>query len=452
MSGPRAVLRKAVCSVTVLAFLTAGAGCGDWRSDPDGFTERDLAMLRTMALIAMPRDPGNEFQSNPLVQRLGQNLFFDLSMAERKPEGKDVSCASCHSPNQWFSDPRRTSLSVGVGVPTSRNSPSLVNVGFYNWWGWDGRADSIWGQARTAFESPRTMNGNATVAYRRVRQTYPQLFNSAFVNGLADGGSVTIEALTPDEAYPFILKSWGAYIASLASSRAPFDLWASGEDPDALDQQQKRGLKLFIGKAGCIQCHRGPTFTDNQFHSVGIGQIGDGLPAADDGRFEGLAVLWRAADAGFALSAPQESPEPKHRGQFRTKSLRHVAMTGPYFHGGQLKTLKDVVWFYNQGGDHAGAGTTSPFLVPLGLTDEEQADVVAFLESLTGAPISAAQQCDPSNGWRSTEEPGFVLPDGGLVLDDGGVVNVREGGTVLYDGGATLLKLEPVTREFKVCP
>ncbi len=83
-------------------------------------------------------------------------------------------------------------------------------------------------------------------------------------------------------------------------------------------------------------------------------------------------------------------------GRFRTKSLRNVSLTGPYMHAGQLETLKDVVWFYNRGGDRDGAGTPSPFMEPLGLSESEQSDLVLFLESLTGQPPDARWSCDNS--------------------------------------------------------
>ncbi|MBL8915607.1 MAG: hypothetical protein JNM17_33220, partial [Archangium sp.] len=282
-------------------------------------------------------------------------------------------------------------------------------------------------------------------------------------------------ALTPEQAYPFLLKAWGAYIASLDSRRSPFDLWASGEDVNALSEPQKRGFKLFIGKAGCVECHTGPTFSDGNFHNVGIGQVGDGLPQFDYGLWDGLGALAgiAARDAGF-LAMPPRARVEEDRGRFRTKSLRQVAETGPYFHGGQLKTLKDVVWFYNQGGDHAGFGEVSTFMVPLGLSDEEQADLVSFLESLTGAPIPTAQGCDTSvlalrevSWWGAPQFTSAPVsePDGGFaVRNDAGEALLQPDASVLFrskdgyvtfgttaDGGPRTSWVEPFPREFP-CP
>lgn len=438
--------RAALSSVTALTLVTAGAGCGDWQSDPDGFTEQDWAHLQQLVLTNEPADPGNTFATSSAARRLGQKLFFDLGMATRTADGKAVSCASCHSPKTWFSDPNRTSVSRGVGL-TARNSPSLVNVGFYQWWGWGGGADSIWGQVVHAFESKATMGGTAAIVHARVLTKYEADFNEAF---FATTGK-PLSQLTPAEAYPFMLKAWGAYIASLESKRAPFDLFASGEDPSALNPQQKRGLKLFIGKAGCIQCHSGPSFSDNKFHSVGVGQVGDGVPADDYGRWDSLTSLSKLVDAGY--SQKDATRQESDRGQFRTKSLRQVAMTGPYFHAGQLDTLKDVVWFYNQGGDHAGAGTVSTFLVPLGLSEEEQADLVVFLGALTGEPVARELTWDLACDAQRVVStwPGASL-DGGLGLPDGGTIRAGSGGYLeeraLADGGTSVWVFEPHPREF----
>ncbi len=375
------------CATLALCTL---AGCGDWRSDPDGFTEADLALISGMVLTPSPADPGNEFLGVPAVETFGQQLFFDQGLAA----SGSVACTDCHNPNGWFSDTRGgNAVSRGVGV-TTRNSPSLVNVGFYEAFGWDGRADSVWGQCHHAYASPRTMAGTPQRLVAGLTGRYEAKYREAFGQELpalpADGG------VSPDvdQAYRNVLKAWGAYLATLRSRNAPFDRFAGGER-EALTVEQRRGLKLFLGKAGCIECHRGASFTDNHFHSVGIGQSGPGVPDVDLGREAGLQALaklaYRPADAGTP-----PLPAPADRGQFRTKSLRQVAKTAPYFHAGQLATLKEVVWFYTQGGDHSGAGETSPFLVPLGLTDPEQADLVAFLEALTGDEVPARLRCDPS--------------------------------------------------------
>jgi cytochrome c peroxidase len=378
------------------------AACGDWHSDADGFTELDRALFAQMELKTPRHDDTNPWLNDPKAQRFGQELFFDKEFAS---SGR-IACTDCHSPNVWFSDVRSpNNVSKGVLI-TTRNAPALVNVAFYETFGWDGRADTIWGQVVHAYESPRVMGGSAPRLLAALQPRYATRYQEVVgtpLPVLPVDGSVTPEMMV---AYRNLLQIWAAYLTQLNSADAPFDRFARGEN-DALTLEQRRGLKLFIGKAGCIECHSGPSFTDNKYHSVGVGQLGDLVPASDLGRYTGLQELAKLKYRPTGASTPP-TPTDADKGQFRTKGLRQVAETGPYFHAGQLATLEEVVWFYNRGGDHQGAGVTSPFLVPLGLTDAEQADLVSFLRSLTGAPIPAALRCDPSL-------PSFHDVDGGMV-------------------------------------
>jgi cytochrome c peroxidase len=184
--------------------------------------------------------------------------------------------------------------------------------------------------------------------------------------------------------------AWGAYLRRLQGGTSPFDDYARGNEA-ALTQAQKRGLKLFIGKAGCVECHNGPNFSDSasgRFHNLGLRQ------SVDPGRYKALTDL-RQNPFAYQVNPPPVATEAD-LGAFRTRSLRNVAQTGPYFHGGQYETLRDVIWFYNRGGDKDGVGTPSRFLVPLGLTEDDAADLEAFLRSLTGALPLSSLLCDNS--------------------------------------------------------
>jgi cytochrome c peroxidase len=379
---------------------------------------------------------------DPDVAAFGQQLFFDKGLSPGRADGTRVSCADCHSPTEWFSDARPdNNVSQGVGL-TARNSPSLVNVAFYQAWGWDGRADSLWGQCHHAYVAPGTMAGTPAALLEAVRARYADRFEAVFHGPLpaADAGVGDPLPTAVDGFYRDILKAWAAYLTQLTSSNAPFDRFAMGEK-DALSVEQRRGLRLFVGKAGCIECHQGPSFTDNKYHSVGIGQSGRGVPEFDYGRETGLIQLGKLAFRPEGAMAPS-APAPEDRGLFRTKGLRQVAKTAPYFHAGQLATLKEVVWFYAQGGDHDGFNV-SPFLVPLGLTDAEQADLVAFLEALTGDEVPAALRCDNSR-------PG-ALPAGATASPFGASAQCPFGGltvTQSMDGGVSVVcnAASPVTR------
>ena len=197
-------------------------------------------------------------------------------------------------------------------------------------------------------------------------------------------------------------KAVAAYEFKLVSRNAPFDRYVAG-DTEAISASAKRGLKLFIGKAACVDCHNTPFFSDNDFHNIGVPQVGANVPDTDLGRFRGIPSLLShefntssefndgGDDRTDGLTAVDTD-----RGQFRTPGLRSVAMTAPYLHTGALETLREVVEFYNEGGASDGfEGVKHPALVPLGLTELEVSDLVSFLESLTGDPIPEALVTPP---------------------------------------------------------
>ena len=391
-------------SKTLIALVAMSViGCGD-SSDETVFTREDRALLRSMALSpsrSPPTDIGNDLYVNGSSMRraslalLGQQLFFDPELSTPRADGSGVSCAECHSPTHWFSDGRgETHVSDGVGW-TGRNSPSLVNVGYYLSFGWDGRADSLWAQGKHAFEAPATMAGDRLHLARQLARRYENRFFTVFDEQLPREllSDAPISEAALEHIYRNVLKCWSAYLLQLNSGDSAFDAFANG-DETALTPEQRRGLHLFIGKAGCINCHLGPHFTDNQYHALGLEQTGAHVPGEDLGRFTGITKL-NELPADYRLF-PTQPNSAAERGKFRTKSLRHVAQTAPYFHAGQMATLAEVVWFYNQGGLNGGAGMPSPFVVPLGLTEPEQSDLVAFLGSITGTPVPAGLACNNS--------------------------------------------------------
>lgn len=382
--------------VFIVAVATL-VGCAEWVAPRPGLTEQDEALLSSMVLKGKPVDPNNATLDDDAVAEFGQQLFFDRGLSNVVTDGgfvlatQGVACVQCHVPAAGFSDDRTArNVSFGLGW-TARNSPTLLNVAFYEWWGWDGRADTLWGQAVHAYEAAGTMGGDRLRLTRALAARYPDRYQAVFHEALPD----VPFAPTSEEArriYERSLKAWATYMSRLTSQDSPFDRFAQGDD-HALSEGARRGLTLFFGKAGCVQCHRGPMFSDNQFHDLGIGQAGPNVANVDKGRFTGLEKL-KALQ--FRRAAEVPAPTATDVGRFRTKSLRNVSLTGPYMHAGQLETLKDVVWFYNRGGDRDGVGTPSVFLEPLGLTESEQSDLVLFLESLTGKPPDARWSCDNS--------------------------------------------------------
>lgn len=386
--------------------------CG-WRQQDADFTEADLSVIEQMVLEPLP-------PPDPVQAMIGQQLFFDTELSASINTSHDgqpmpltgllgttgdagadggyldgglmllvagrVSCADCHLPDSWFSDDRSSPNNVSLGLGwTARNSPSLVNVAHYQGtFAWDGRSTTLAQQCAVAYTAGKTMAGSSALLAKVVQRKYADSWADA--GAALDAGDDAIARA----AYQFM----AAYLTALESANAPIDQYAAG-DHSALTETARHGLKLFIGKAGCIECHRGPAFTDNQYHNIGIAQRGEHVPGTDRGRFD--AIEFRRMSPLIGCDAGCETNDPANVGLFRTKSLRQVAKSAPYMHAGQLATLADVVHFYNVGGDPGGfSGTRAAGLVPLGLTQEEENDLVAFLEALTGKVVPAGLRCDSS--------------------------------------------------------
>jgi cytochrome c peroxidase len=367
------------------------------------------------------------------VAELGQRLWFEKryagmivegSLAEGGPgdigEEQKVSCSECHNPGHWFTDTRPNNVTSLGTARTNRNAPSMVNAVYYEWGNWAGSHDQFWKQGANSPESRDNFNSNRLryvhVIYTYYRDHYNRVFDEPLPAALdpnapdagrfpASGkpGDSTWENMTaPDQEIVYKImancgKSLEAYERLLVSRDAPFDRYVAG-DFDALSASAKRGLKLFIGKAGCDSCHKGETFTDQDFHNTGVVQ-NDPLDF-DNGRYLDVSRLDNPWNGAGSYSDDPDAGTEKLRdivknesmiGQFRTKSLRHVAETGPYFHNGSAKSLTDVVRFYNEGGGPAETfpGVKDERLVRLNLTEGEIADIVEFLKSLTGLPVSA---------------------------------------------------------------
>ena len=199
-------------------------------------------------------------------------------------------------------------------------------------------------------------------------------------------------------------KAIEAYERTLVSSDAPFDRYVAG-DLAAISAAAKRGLKVFIGKGNCIACHTGPMLSDSEFHDTGLAQIGDKVPPSDDGRAHAIDVLLANpfnsssaySDARATGKLDELAVAAADHGAFRTPGLRQIAETAPYMHTGHLATLEDVVEFYNKGGDDSGfEGTKDKRILKLNLTTQEKTDLVAFMQTLTGAPVDPALLADTS--------------------------------------------------------
>jgi cytochrome c peroxidase len=406
----------------------------------DVFTQEEFDQIKQFGpLGALAPDPTNRYAEDPAAAAFGQRLFFekayshaltiaDPSLGAVGDKGK-VSCATCHDVTAYYTDTRSRTNPTSLGVAwTNRNVPTLVNSSFYEWGSWGGKDDTMWFQGANGCESAVNFAGNrleyAHIVYRKYRTDYNAVFPVPLDPALdpaaldaarfpaqgkpkssatAADGPWEMMAPADRDIINLILANTGKAIASherrLVSRNAPIDRYIGG-DQAALSPAAKRGLRLFLGKAACVDCHSGPTFSDQRFHNTGVPQIGANLPKTDNGRFDDLARTlsntWNSVGkysddraAGMAKLADMVVTDDL-KGLFRTSTLRQIDKTGPYMHSGTLTTLEDVVQFYNAGGGNVGfAGTKSAEMQPLLLTDEEQADLVEFLRSLTGEPPPA---------------------------------------------------------------
>jgi cytochrome c peroxidase len=179
------------------------------------------------------------------------------------------------------------------------------------------------------------------------------------------------------------------------SPPSPFDAFMAG-DKNAMEPAAIRGASLFVGHAGCTECHRGAMFTDFGFHNIGIPQTGQYARPTDNGRKDGVGPLaismFNRKSAAFSddttrteyLDALTTEPPDELLGAFKTPTLRNVSKTAPYMHDGAYQTLWDVVNHYNFGGATGTyVGEKDPAIAPLMLTDAELSDLVEFLEALS---------------------------------------------------------------------
>lgn len=276
-------------------------------------------------------------------EALGQALFFEKMLSV----DSSISCASCHQPAFAYAD--TLALSLGVhGKSTTRNTPSLMNMSERPYLFWDGRARNLEEQALMVIQNKDEMGMKLHVAVLRLQAhpEYRKWFQSAF------GEKPGIKNLTAALA---------SFIRTLETDESRYDLYS--DDSTQWTAAERRGHALFVGKAKCFDCHFSPDFTGDEFRNIGLF---DGSRWNDSGRY----LITR---------------DLRDLGKFKTPGLRNVEMTAPYMHDGSFKTLEAVVAYYNNPGHFVDAPQNMDPLMeqPLRLNAQEQADLVAFLKSLT---------------------------------------------------------------------
>jgi cytochrome c peroxidase len=373
--------RLAVIAFVSIAFLCAIA---DWWQREAGAQARWAAQEIPLGL---PSDTWQHFvprqneQSAAKIE-LGRKLFSD----KRLSADGTVACITCHQPERAFADDKPVAEGI-AGRRGTRNSPSLLNAIYNNGQFWDGRADTLEEQAIQPLINPLEMGEqthDAIVARLRKLDDYAEPFQQAYGAHAAITPLITIDRVG---------NAIAAFERTLLSGAAPIDRYFAG-DKAALSETELRGLAVFRGRGRCTRCHsmseQRMLFSDYNYRNTGVAArhpafaaMARQLFSADETQTEILLKQFAAQPAGAELGRMLVSKHILDIGAFHTPSLRNVGLTAPYFHDGSAATLADVVKFYNDGGiDNLNLETE---LHSLGLTEEEQRDLVTFLEkSLTG--------------------------------------------------------------------
>lgn len=341
-------LGSLLCLVAFLASTLFTTGC---RSNiPDRPVGGPVAIHPPLGLPPVPIPPDNPPTAETIA--LGRHLFYD----QRLSKDNTLACASCHNPKFDFTDGLQFSKGVGgkLGV---RNAPTILNVAYQPFQFWDGRALNLEQQAATPMADPIEMNQSHEVSVSKLKRdpALRAMFRTAF--GSED---ITLSRIE---------KALASFERTILAGNSAFDRFQYGGDKNALTPEQVRGLAVFINpvKGNCATCHtlnpQYALFTDGKFHNLGEGVGEDGISFKDPGRYHQTSIV-------------------SDQGAFKTPTLRNIANTAPYMHDGSLKTLRAVVDFY------AGGGNSNPYLdkeiKSIHLTGQDRADLVAFLNSLTG--------------------------------------------------------------------
>lgn len=412
---------KRFLTVLLVGGCLLAAGFGIWQQIPaplaDTWTSAELALIRSLSLSQLPplpADPSNAYADNELAAKLGQQLYFDTRLSGNG----GIACASCHKPELMFTD--GLPLAVGAGSGT-RHTPSLVGLSYSPWFYWDGRKDSQWSQALAPIEAPHEHDIDRLSVARLVtqEQPYEQLYAALFgpapslpEQGIASplGREAFIagwnelteeQKRTINQVFANVGKALAAYQRKLQPGRTRFDDYADSlsesgdiEGGGQLSASELAGLDLFLDKGQCITCHNGPLFTNNEFHNTGVMVLAGQLPPM--GRYDGIRIarqdpfncLGDYSDAANGQCLELEFARDNNElvGAHKTPTLRNVAETAPYMHGGQIASLEDVIRHYN---DAPVSMLSHNEAKPLSLRPVEQRQLLSFLRTLS-APLATA--------------------------------------------------------------
>jgi cytochrome c peroxidase len=332
--------------------------------DPTGGDLEDIAYEPQAYNLEIPKGfpPMDIPPDNPLTVdgvQLGRFLFYDPILSA----DSSMSCSSCHLPSGNFTD--NLAVSPGVqGFTGHRSAMSLLDVGFFtNGLFWDGRVRTLEEQALLPIEDPLELNTTWPEVIEKLQRHsfYPEMFRKAF--GILDRSEITKELAA---------KAIAQFERSLISSgTSRFDRkFLAGEPFIDFSDAEFRGFDMYFDIPGsplpdaqCFHCHDAPLFTNNEYFNNGLQEVATLNDFADRGRG---GVTGRLID----------------NGKFRAPSLRNIMLSAPYMHNGSLLTIEDVLDFYNEG-IHFADNLDENLVIPMGLTESQKADIIAFLHTLT---------------------------------------------------------------------
>ncbi|MDC8103687.1 cytochrome-c peroxidase [Chryseobacterium sp. PTM-20240506] len=304
-------------------------------------------------------------EDNPELKKLGKEIFYDQSVSGN---GK-MSCATCHLPENAFTDLKGKSPSNVEGKTVLRNSPSLYNAVFAKRFFYDMRAFYIEQQAEHVIYNEQEFNTSYESIIKKLKEKpeYKRAFRAAFKDG-----KISKENFS---------KALSSYVASLYSFESDFDRFMRNEKE--ISDDAKKGFNLFMGKANCATCHFAPHFSglvppfynENESEVLGVTKAPiSKLPLELD------------SDLGRVKSPVKKENSWIYENSFKTMTVRNIALTKPYFHNGAFNTLEEVLDFYNEGGGEGLGLKINNQTLPadkLNLTETEMKQIIAFLNALT---------------------------------------------------------------------
>ncbi len=380
------IVMTGLALVRCLPHRSSGKTLGTMESSQTWVIQEDTR-LRIPRLGPVPPLP--EWPDNPATEakkQLGQTIYFDARLSG----SGTMVCGGCHPATTDFQSSTATDLPdrsyPNLSPSLTRNAPSLWNLVYAPMLRWDGSHFTDLYDAMVLPFAEANMNLSKGIPSEHVevvdvasaQETLRTKFTQeipGYIPLFKEAFGVEIDQLSAAEIWRLTGKAMAVYIRVAVSRDAAFDRWNAGDD-SAISDAAKRGVDLFVGKAGCIACHNGPMFSDYDFHNMSTSLPGSSGKRPDEGRF---LVTGREED----------------RGAFLTPTLRSVARSSPYFHTGTVGSIAKVIKHIT--GPTATLDPLHDVLLddPVALSDSEIADLVAFMKTLDGKAVPRSELKGP---------------------------------------------------------